>query len=151
MTYSGKFKPINSKKYQGNLNDITYRSLWEASVMIYCDKTDSVLSWSSESIVVPYVCPTDNKMHRYFVDFMIKFSNNRVYLIEVKPEKDTKVPICENKKQGKRFQKKLFTYLKNQAKWKAASEYAKSQNWNFQVWTEKTLKAMNINILQKKS
>ena len=37
-----------------------------------------------------------------------------------------------------------FTYVKNQNKWKAASEYAKDRGWGFEIWTEKELTAMGI-------
>ena len=30
-------------------------------------------------------------------------------------------------------------YNINQAKWKAAKEYCKERNWEFEIWTEKEL------------
>ena len=32
-----------------------------------------------------------------------------------------------------------MAYIKNQAKWKAASEYAKDRGWEFKIITEKEL------------
>jgi hypothetical protein len=32
-----------------------------------------------------------------------------------------------------------LTYLKNEAKWKAASEYCKDRGWEFKIVTEKEL------------
>ena len=29
-------------------------------------------------------------------------------------------------------------------KWEAANDYAKDRGWEFQIWTEKTLKSMGI-------
>ena len=37
-----------------------------------------------------------------------------------------------------------MTYIKNQSKWKAASEYAKDRGYHFEIWTEKELTAMGI-------
>ena len=37
-----------------------------------------------------------------------------------------------------------MTYVKNMNKWEAANEYAKDRGWEFQIWTEKTLKSMGI-------
>ena len=40
--------------------------------MVYCDNEKRILSWGSEEIVVPYMSPIDNRMHRYYVDFIIE-------------------------------------------------------------------------------
>lgn len=37
-----------------------------------------------------------------------------------------------------------MTYVKNQNKWQAASEFAKDRNWSFEIWTEKRLESMGI-------
>jgi hypothetical protein len=141
MFYKGKFKPNNPPKYKGDPTQIIYRSSWEFKFMRWCDTTSSVLEWQSEETVIPYRCPTDDKLHRYFVDFKIKIrdknNNIKVYLVEIKPESQTVIP-----KQSKNRQKyitEMKTYAKNQAKWKAANEYAKDRNWEFMVLTEKNL------------
>ena len=66
MAYKGKFKPKNPSKYIGDPTNIVYRSLWERRFMIYCDNEDNILSWGSEEVVIPYVSPIDNKVHRYY-------------------------------------------------------------------------------------
>jgi len=71
-SYKGKFIPTNPKKYLGDVNSIIYRSLLERRFMVYCDQTPKVLKWTSEEVVVPYISPVDNKMHRYFVDFFVE-------------------------------------------------------------------------------
>ena len=77
MSYKGKFRPKNRKKYKGNPSDIVYRSLWELKFMNYCDSNKSILKWSSEEIIIPYRCPTDNRIHRYFPDFYVKYKDAR--------------------------------------------------------------------------
>ena len=37
----------------------------------------------------------------------------------------------------------------NQDKWKAASKFAEHNGWQFQVWTEETLKNLGIKVLAK--
>ena len=34
MAYSGKYIPVNPKKYRGNPSKVTYRSLWERKLMV---------------------------------------------------------------------------------------------------------------------
>ena len=96
MSYRGKYKPINPQKYIGDVNNIIYRSLWERKFMLFCDKTDSVLKWSSEEIIIPYYFHIDKKVHKYFVDFVVQMKTKsgevKTYLIEIKPEKQTKQP-----------------------------------------------------------
>ena len=149
--YQGKFKIKNPNKYLGDYTNIYYRSSWELSVMLWCDNTPQINQWSSEEVVIPYLCPTDNSWHRYFVDFYIKFSNNESYFIELKPEKYTFPPEKPKNKNGmsnKKYINEVFNYAKNQAKWVAAEQYAIKNNSKFQVWTEKTLKGLGIKLLK---
>jgi len=57
----GKYKPIYPAKYIGNINTIIYRSLWERRFMLYCDKSDQIIRWSSEELHIPYLSPKDNQ------------------------------------------------------------------------------------------
>ena len=41
-----------------------------------------------------------------------------------------------------------MTYVKNMNKWQAAESYCKDRKWEFQIWTEDTLRSMGL--LQKK-
>ena len=146
MAYRGKFKPQLHEKYEGDATNVIYRSLWERGVFKWCDRNKDVVKWSSEEVVVPYRCKTDNKQHRYFVDIKITFSSGEIYLIEIKPEKYTKKPTAKRK--TKRFLKECFQYAKNTSKWNAAEAYAESRGWHFEIWTEKTLKDMGIRIVK---
>jgi hypothetical protein len=141
-TYTGKYRPLNKSKYRGNIDNIEYRSGWEHRFMKWCDKNPSVLEWGSEEVVIPYVSPTDGKVHRYFVDFFIKvrdkFGGTKKYLIEIKPAKFT-VPPKEPKRKTKRFVEEWITYQVNQAKWKAAEAASKKGGFEFIVLTEQDL------------
>lgn len=149
--HQGKFKVRYPSKYLGDFTNIYYRSSWELALMVWCDTNPSVVNWSSEEVIVPYLCPTDNAWHRYFVDFYIHFKNGESYFVELKPEKYTLPPEPPKSKNGqtkKRHINEVFTYVKNQAKWQAAQAYAESKNAQFQVWTEKTLKGLGIKLLK---
>ena len=142
MSYKGKFKPINRKKYKGDPREIIYRSLWELKLMNYCDSNKSILKWSSEEIIIPYRCPTDNRIHRYFPDFYIKYKDAKGKLhekiIEIKPAKQVKEPKIQ-KKRTRKYVTEVMTYAKNTAKWEAAEDFCKDRRWEFQIMTEKEL------------
>ena len=139
MSYSGRFKPKNYKKYKGDPTRIFYRSLWERRFMVYCDESTNILEWGSEEVIIPYRSPLDNRIHRYFPDFYIKIkeSNNTIkkYLIEIKPKKQT-VPPKKPQRQTKGYLREAYEYAKNQSKWAAAREYCADRGWEFKVITE---------------
>ena len=142
MAYGGKFSPKNPNKYLGDPTNIWYRSLWERRVMVHLDENSSVVEWSSEEIIVPYLSPVDNRWHRYFPDFFIRVRNKAGLLegivLEVKPHSQS-VPPQVNRKLTKRVIQEVVTYGINEAKWKAAHEYCKTRGWTFKVVTEKEL------------
>lgn len=144
--YKGKFKPKNFTKYRGDPTLIIYRSLWELSVMKWCDSNCKVILWNSEEVVVPYRCQIDNKLHRYYIDFYIKFNNGDEYWIEVKPDSQTKAPK-KGKRKTKKYINEVLTYGKNMSKWKAAKIAAESNGIIFQIWTENTLNKLGISII----
>jgi len=141
MSYKGTFKPKNPIKYNGNANNVIYRSLWELRVMKYLDDHPEVIWWASEELIIPYYNPIDNKKHRYFPDFVAKMKRKdgtvMTYVIEVKPEIQTKKP--EQKRQTKKYIQESMTYIINQSKWKAATEFCKDNGWEFKIITEKHL------------
>jgi len=75
--HKGLYKPNNPKKYVGDSRNIQYRSSWEKRFMIYCDKNPDIVAWASEEMFVPYKNPVDNKIHRYFPDFIVKTTNGK--------------------------------------------------------------------------
>ena len=143
MSYSGKFRPSNYLKYKGDPSNIVYRSLWELKFMNYCDKNENILEWGSEELWIPYVSPKDNRVHRYFPDFYIKYRNRQgniqKSLVEIKPLKQTKKPNMSPKRKTKTWMNEVVTYGVNQAKWKAAEEFCEDRLWDFKILTEKEL------------
>ena len=140
MSYSGKFKPKNYKKYKGDPTKIFYRSLWERRFMVYCDNNDKIIEWGSEELIIPYRSPLDKKVHRYFPDFYIKYLNKEGNvvreIIEVKPKKQLRPPKTP-KRQTKRYLQECATFMVNQAKWKkAAEEYCSDRKMKFRFLTE---------------
>ena len=139
MSYSGKFKPKNYKKYKGDPTKIVYRSLWERRFMVYCDNNDKIIEWGSEELIIPYRSPLDKKVHRYFPDFYIKYLNKEGNvvreIIEVKPKKQLRPPKTP-KRQTKRYLQECATFMVNQAKWKAAEEYCSDKKMKFRFLTE---------------
>ena len=142
MSYKGKYKPTYPKKYLGDPTNIIYRSLWERKFCKYCDLNDNIIKWASEEITIPYRSPIDNKIHRYFPDFYIKYKDNdgiiKESLIEIKPHKQT-IPPMKPKRQTKGYLYEVYEYAKNQAKWEMAKEYCKDRRWEFKVLTENDL------------
>jgi hypothetical protein len=139
MAYSGLFKPKHPEKYVGDPTNIIYRSSWEAKVMSWLDNNDSIITWASEELFIPYISPVDNRWHRYFPDFLVKFrtKDNKLstMMLEVKPKKQTAQPEPQKRK-TKQFINEVKTWGVNQAKWKAASEYCLDRGWEFKLITE---------------
>ena len=142
MSYKGKFRPKNHKKYMGDFREVIYRSSWELKFMQYCDTNKSIVKWSSDEIVIPYRSPVDNRVHRYFPDFYVKYrdvkGNYQEKVIEIKPAKQVKEPKVQ-KRRTKRYVSEVFTYATNKAKWEAAEDFCKDRRWKFQILTEKEL------------
>lgn len=143
MAYSGKYRPTNRSKYKGDPTNIIYRSLWELKFMKYCDLNENILEWGSEEIVIPYISPLDNRIHRYFPDFYVRVRSKtgriEKLIIEIKPLKQT-TPPKKQQRRTKRYITEVTTYAVNDAKWKAAREYCKDRQWEFKILTEKELK-----------
>ena len=135
-------KPLNPKKYQGNPNNIICRSSWERKFCQWADKKESVISWASEEINIPYVSPKDNRVHKYYPDFLIKVKESsnsiKTYVVEVKPKKQT-LPPKKRKIITKSYIYECQTYAVNQAKWRAASEICKDNRIEFKIITEDEL------------
>jgi hypothetical protein len=91
---------------------------------------------------VPYVSPVDNRVHRYFPDYLIKVKEEsgkiKTYVIEVKPKKQT-IPPKQRSRVTKSYLYECKTYAVNQAKWKAAEEFCKDRMIEFKVITEDNL------------
>jgi len=143
---SGLFVPKNPEKYIGDLHKIICRSSWEFRFCTYCDLNESIIRWSSEPIAIDYYNPLDKKEHKYYVDYYVKSENidreTEEWIIEVKPEKQTVKPVYEGNMTTaklKSYNYKMQVYITNQAKFKAATEWAEKRGFRFKVVDEKFL------------
>jgi len=65
-----------------------YRSGWEKTYACLLDNDPTVISYSYESIVIPYVSnKTTHKVRRYFPDFFITYVDGSRVLVEIKPRR----------------------------------------------------------------
>ena len=140
MAYKGFFKPRNREKYKGDPTKIIYRSGWELKLMQYLDHHSDVVEWQSEGVAIPYRSVIDNRMHRYFPDFIVKFRDaqgkEKTVMIEVKPHGQTQPPKPVKNKKTKKYINEVITYGVNLSKWQAAEKYCKDRNWEFTLMTE---------------
>jgi hypothetical protein len=140
--HQGSYKPRYPEKYKGNPLGIVFRSGLELKWFRFFDFNKTVLQWNSEEVVVPYVSDLDGGMHRYFVDIWAKMNGKngvQEYLIEIKPFAFTQEPPQQNRK-TQAYQRKVYEYIKNINKWKAADAYAKKKGQKFIILTEKDLR-----------
>jgi hypothetical protein len=143
MSYKGKFKPKNPSKYKGDPTTIIYRSRWELKLMNYLDNNPEIVSWSSEELTIPYVSPLDNRIHRYYPDFVVKkkidgTDKTETMVIEVKPYKETMEPKKQDK-MSKSYLYEVKTWGINSSKWKSAKEFCEDRKWKFVILTENEL------------
>lgn len=110
--------------------------------MVKLDSRPDVIAWSSEEVIIPYVCRTDGKTHRYYMDFWVKIKTKsgeiKESLIEVKPYNQTIKPEYKGGSK-KAYNKKAYKYLKNYSKWEAAEKYCQQRGLAFHILTEKEL------------
>ena len=143
-TRRGYFNPKHPEKYEGNVENIIYRSKIELRMMKFLDDAPSILKWSSEEVKIPYRSPKDGRMHRYFVDFKstAEFKDGTIHtsLIEVKWSTACAPPkLPKNKRKTRRFLRELHTWEINEAKWSAAKKVCEKMGWDWLVITEKNL------------
>jgi hypothetical protein len=139
----GVFVPKNENKYVGK-KPIIYRSSYELKFFRFCDDNTNVSRWASESIKIPYFHPFEKSIRLYHVDLNMVIKEGDVYkkyLVEIKPEKQTRKPDFSNSKCRKATMLyEQMTYVTNCAKWEAAKDFAKKYDMEFLILTEKNLK-----------
>jgi len=141
-TKQGKYKPNHPEKYKGDLSKIRYMSSWELNFHQFLDNNPNILEWTSESIRIPYLKPTDGRVHMYLPDYWIKYVTRQGELleeiIEVKPDKETRAPRTVGKNKKTQLYEQI-TWAVNDAKWKAANLYCQKKGIKFRIITEKHL------------
>jgi hypothetical protein len=134
LKYSqGIYKLSNPGKYMGNKMP-TYRSSWEYTFMSFCDNNPSIQQWASETVKIPYRDPLTGRQTVYVPDFLIHYidknQKKHVELVEIKPAKQTL-----RERVGKNPYDQA-QYVKNMAKWEAASVWCRNQGIKFRVINE---------------
>lgn len=111
----GEFTPENPSKYTGEY-PVVWRSTWELDFMIMCDRLESIISWASEPVQIPYNDPLTGKQKVYIPDFLVSFisgGTRRTKLLEIKPLHETHAEFA-------RSHKDAAIQARNNAKWGAA-------------------------------
>ena len=134
----GYFRPKFPEKYSGEVNNIVYRSNLEKRFFKVLDENPNIITWGSETLVIPYVSPVDGKIHHYYTDLIVKTKKGEVFVIEIKPYAFTQEPKKGNKSK-KTYITEVINYAVNQSKWKACSKFCEQKNWHFKIMTEKDL------------
>lgn len=138
----GIYRVLYPEKYKGNANNATYRSGWELRMMKFFDLNPNVVEWSSEETIIPYPNPLTGRVSRYFVDFYAKMKTKdgtvKKFLVEVKPYSQTIPPVQKTRK-TKTLMRQQAEYIKNQAKWQAATQWCAKHNSQFVILTEKQI------------
>ena len=129
----GRFEMKNPSKYVGNKTPLA-RSSWETVFMRMLDEHPGVQSWASESIQIPYRDPLTGKYTIYVPDFFIVYQDRtgkkHAEVVEVKPKNQT---MRENVGKSRYNQEQ---YIKNMAKWEAASAWCKQKKVRFRIVNE---------------
>ena len=135
----GIYSPAHPDKLIGSAKPI-YRSSYEMQFMLWADHNENVVKWGSENIIIPYHNPITRKTSRYYVDNTIHIKVENVlhkYLIEIKPFAQTLEPVPRPRQHKRTIIYEQTMYIKNQAKWEAAREWAKTRGYEFVILTEK--------------
>lgn len=132
----GKYVLKNPTKYVGQKDNVVFRSSWEEWFHNFLDSNTDILAWGSECVAIPYLKPTDGKVHKYYPDYYIKYKNKRgeivQEIVEIKPKRDMKFRRNNTAHQND-------TIAVNYAKWSHAQNWCKANNLNFRILTEDQL------------
>ena len=63
MSYKGRFRPKNHKKYKGDPTKVLNRSLWERRFMHNCENIPPIVEWNIKESVIRNVYPSDKKVN----------------------------------------------------------------------------------------
>lgn len=131
----GIYEVKHPEKYIGKTKP-RYRSGWEMMFFMFCDNNQSVLSWASESITIPYKNPLTGKQTIYIPDVFVLYRNKNgeqiAELIEIKPSAQTNLAEAKSMRDQ-------AAVVVNMAKWQAASAYCKRLGIRFRIVTEAEL------------
>lgn len=133
----GYYKLINPEKYIGDQDKIRFMSSWEYEAHKFFDNNTRVLKWASEQIAIPYMKPTDGRVHKYYPDYYCEYVDPdgviHKEVIELKPMSQVQQP----RPGASEFEQ--LTYVVNRAKWAAAEIYCKENGLFFRIITENSV------------
>jgi hypothetical protein len=135
---SGIYRPKNISKF--GEPKCLYRSNYELQFLKWCDAHPKITDVKYEKVIIPYICKTDGKMHKYYVDCKITMEESKGkkdYLIEIKPFRQTIPPKPSKRKKQTTILQENFNWLKNSSKWSSAKQYCKKQGYRWCILTEK--------------
>ena len=137
-----KYTPVYPHKYKGNSKMIICRSSWERKFCQWCDMNNSIVSWASEEFSIPYVSPKDNRVHKYYPDYLIKVKEKndmiKTYVVEVKPYKQTMPPKPRSRK-TKSYSNRVCYLCSQSGKVESCKRICEDHRIEFKVVTEKEL------------
>ena len=104
------------------------------------DSNKNIIKWDRRSLR-SYRSPKDNRIHKYYPDFIIEQKNKRgeveTVMIEVKPKKQTKAPsLPKSGRKTRSYIIESFQYAVNKAKWESAVKFCDLHGWRFVILTE---------------
>ena len=108
---------------------IHYRSGLECSVYELLEQLSEVAGYSAEPLEIPYI--HKGEQHNYRPDLAIIFADGRKKIVEIKPMKQTKLPI-------------------NTDKWVYAKAFCEVRGWDFEVLTEVGIGKMKTEVSSRK-
>jgi hypothetical protein len=105
--------------------------------MLFCDNNPAIEQWASEAVKIPYRDPLTGKNTVYVPDFLIVYSDKNqkrhAEMIEIKPNNQA---VKESVGKNPHNQ---AAYVKNMAKWEAASAWCKARGIQFRVVSERDI------------
>jgi hypothetical protein len=142
----GVYKPVNPEKIIPNQDGrIIYRSALEWRWMYRLDTNEKVRKWGSECLCVPYKKPTTGRIHRYYPDLLVEFTDGTTHVVEIKPDKEIRLvqEYLETGRTPKKiktkypnekpttYQYRVKMWAVNVAKWEATEAFCKKKGWKF--------------------
>lgn len=135
----GLYTPKNPTKYMGDVTKIRYMSSYELEVHQFFDNNPNVVRWGSEIVAIPYLKPTDGRIHKYYPDYYVEYLDKhgqmKTEMIEVKPRSQTVMPRANRK----HVLYEQLTLAVNIAKWQACEHWCKQRGISFRIITERSI------------
>lgn len=113
---------------KNGMKDFHYRSSWELDVYKCLEDMDEVVAYKVEPFPIGYWFQGDHR--HYYPDLIVAFADGHSEVWEIKPAKQTTLPI-------------------NEAKWEAAAAYCQVRGWEFCVKTQKGIGQLKKDVARR--